>query len=464
MHMKNILLLAGLISLESAFALELPPNCEPYQRPAREKRTFRSACIDQYIGQTASKIKDEKLRRMFVACFPNTLDTTVRGEGYIITGDIDAMWQRDSGAQVWPYLRFAKKDEQIRNLIRAVLRRQFAGIRRDPYANAFYYDSNREGEWQSDATKMQKGCHERKWEIDSLCYPLRLAYGYWQATGDESFFDEQWKETVRVILETLRKQQRRDGFETDYRFQRKAVNPTDSLPNNGHGAPAKTTGLIASAFRPSDDACTLPFLVPSNFFAADVLTKASEILLQVNKDKELGLACERLSLEITRALNEYAVVEVKGFGKVYAYEVDGFGGRVIMDDANVPSLLSLPYLTRMSKDDPIYQNTRRLILSSANPYYFAGSKLAGVGSPHTGFDRVWPMSIIMRAFTSDDPAEIRAALKMLRDTTGGTGFLHESVHVDNAEDFTRRWFAWANTLFGELVVHALEMGCLEKAL
>ncbi|MGN0855168.1 MAG: glycoside hydrolase family 125 protein [Kiritimatiellia bacterium] len=461
--MRNPVLFILMAAIHSACAVPVPPNCAPYQRPAPEHRTFRSASVDRCIEATAKRIADPELRKMFVACFPNTLDTTVKGEGYVITGDIDAMWQRDSAAQVWPYLRFVKDDPALAELIRAVLRRQFAAIRRDPYANAFYADEGREGEWRSDATEMKKGVHERKWEIDSLCYPLRLAHGYWKASGDGKFFDEAWRATVRTIVATFREQQRRHGQETSYRFQRKAANPTDSLGNGGCGAPVKPVGLIASGFRPSDDACTLPFLVPSNFFAADVLRKAAEILRKVNGDEKLARDCTALADEITAALAKHAVVDTPKFGKVYAYEVDGFGGRILMDDANVPSLLALPYLTEMSAQDAVYRNTRRMILSPANPYYFAGTALKGVGSPHTGFDRVWPMSVIMRAFTSDDPREVRACLKMLRDTSGGTGFLHESVNDCNPRDFTRSWFAWANTLFGELVLESVEKGYLGGA-
>ncbi len=126
-----------------------------------------------------------------------------------------------------------------------------------------------------------------------------------------------------------------------------------------------------------------------------------------------------------------------------------------MDDANVPSLLAMPYLNSISVNDPIYQNTRRFVWSPDNPFFFRGKAGEGIGGPHIGYDMVWPMSLIMRAFTSRDNGELRQCMKMLRDNDGGTGFMHEAFHKDNADKFTRKWFAWANTLFGELIIHLM---------
>ena len=437
--------------------------CQVPGRPPVAERSFRSAAVDAKVEEVAAKIKDPELRKMFVACFPCTLDTTVRGDGFVITGDIDAMWLRDSAAQVWPYLRFANEDAQLKAFIRRLIVRQFEALNRDPYANAFYNTPEKVSEWKSDQTDMKPGLHERKYEIDSLCYPVRLAHGYWKATDDVSIFDATWVSTVKTVLATFREQQRKGGQRTAYKFQRRAENPTDSLGNHGYGAPVKPVGLIASAFRPSDDATTLPFLVPSNFFAVDILRKAAEILESVNKDAALAADCRALADEVAAALEKYAKVETKEWGVVYAFEVDGFGGRLLMDDANAPSLLSLPYLCGVDRQDPVYVNTRRMILSpEGNPYYFKGKALSGIGSPHTGLDQVWPMSVIMQILTDADDAEIAAALKMLVKTTGGTGFMHESVDKDDPSKFSRSWFAWANTLFGEVVLELVESNRLER--
>ena len=455
--MVHIVALALSSVAMSSVAVECPPNCAPYARPAPDKRTFRSEAVDRALAALAARIADPQLRRMFEACYPNTLDTTVRKDGYVITGDIDAMWLRDSGQQMWPYLRFAKEDAKLAELIRSVVRRQFGFMRHDPYANAFY-DTARLGEFKNDETVMKPGVHERKWEIDSLCYPLRLAHGYWKATGDTSLFDDSWKRTVRVVLSTFKEQQKKTGQKTSYRFRRKAQNPTDSLSNEGYGPPVNPVGLIASAFRPSDDACTFQFLVPSNFFAVDVLGKAAEILSKVNGDEVLAEECRALASEVSSALKRHAVVKTKDFGEIYAFEVDGYGGALLMDDANAPSLLSLPYLCGVSSKDPVYRNTRRFVLSKANPYYFEGSALSGIGSPHTGLGRAWPLSVVMRALTAETDEEARQCLEALVGSTAGTGFIHESVDVNDASKFTRPWFGWANTLFGELVYDMVESG------
>lgn len=428
-------------------------------RPPEEVRTFRSEAVDAKIASVAAKIKNKTVRDMFEACYPNTLDTTVKGDGYVITGDIDAMWLRDSAAQVWPYLRHVGEDARLKELVRKLILRQFANLRLDPYANAFYADGKKVGEWKDDMTDMKPGLHERKYEIDSLCYPIRLAYGYWKASGDATVFSGEWENTLRIVLRTFREQQRKGGQETSYRFQRLTKTPVDTLGNSGRGNPVRPVGLIASAFRPSDDATILPFLVPSNFFAVDVLRKSLEILKATGGSAALAKECDALADEVHEALMKHAVVDTEKWGRVYAFEVDGYGGHILMDDANAPSLLSLPYLCGIDRHDPVYMNTRRMILSpEGNPYCFRGKALEGIGSPHTGLGKVWPMSLIMRILTSEDDDEIRAAMKMLVDTTAGTGFMHESVNADDPADFTRSWFAWANTLFGEVVLELVERG------
>ena len=429
-------------------------------RPEEKERLFRSDAVEKQILALKDKLTaiDPKLYWMFANCFPNTLDTTVHysnadgdDDTFVYTGDIHAMWLRDSAAQVWPYLRYVNQDESLRRLIRGVIRRQFACIMIDPYANAFNMGPIG-GEWQTDETEMKKELHERKYEIDSLCYPLRLAYEYWQRTGDTSIFDAKWIEVVKAILATFRDQQNWNGVKTNYHFRREPRALHDNRSNDGYGHPGKACGLIASAFRPSDDSTIFPFLVPSNFFAVSVLRKAATILRQVNQEKVLAGECEQLASQVELALKEYAVVEHPKYGKIYAFEVDGFGSALLMDDSNAPSLLCLPYLTDVSIDDPIYQNTRRFVWSEDNPYFFRGKAGEGIGGPHCGLDKPWPMSLVMKAFTTNDRAEKEWCVQQILKTDAGTGFMHESFNKDDAADFTRSWFAWANTLFGELIV------------
>lgn len=429
-------------------------------RPPFANRKFTSDVIEKIISQTKNAIPDKHLGWLFENCFPNTLDTTVdfeiienKPDTYIITGDIDAMWLRDSTAQVWPYLPFIKEDKKLQDLIKGVINRQTKCILLDPYANAFYKDFNKVSEWKSDLTNMKPGIHERKWEIDSLCYPIRLAHAYFQLTNDTSGFDADWREAMRKVLQTFTEQQRKNN-EGPYSFQRTTSWATDGVPLSGYGYPVKPVGLICSIFRPSDDATIFPFLIPSNFFAATSIQQLFSILKEIHADMTVFKPYENLHQEITQALQQYAYTLHPVYGKVIAYEVNGFGSFNLMDDANIPSLLSLPYLIGNDfAQNAEYINTRKLLLSGENPFFFEGSAGEGNGSPHTGMDYIWPMSITMRALTSDDDKEIHHCLQMLVHSNAGTGFMHESFFKNDASKFTRKWFAWANTLFGELIVH-----------
>lgn len=432
----------------------------PTRRPMLSERSFVSSAVDQQIAQIKPLIKSPKLAWMFENCFPNTLDTTVRfkmvdgkPDTFVITGDIHAMWLRDSAAQVFPYLDFAKQDEPLRLLIEGVIRRQSSQIILDPYANAFN-DGPTGSKWSTDGTsKMIAEVYERKWEIDSLCYPVRLAYYYWKKTGDSSIFDKQWRQSAELILQTFREQQRKESL-GPYYFYRVTDRQGDTVLNRGYGSPIKPVGLICSSFRPSDDATLLNFLIPSNLFAVESLRQLSEIGDQILGDADFSTRCSVFADEIWTAVKRYGIVNHPICGQVYAFEVDGFGNHICMDDANVPSLLSLPYLCRfISQNDPVYLRTRQLVWSDNNPYFFKGKAGEGIGGPHVSFDNIWPMSIIIKAMTTSDPAQIKACVKQLVDTDGDTGFMHETFFKDNAATFSRSWFAWANTLFGELILH-----------
>lgn len=426
-------------------------------RPIPAERKFISEAIESTIASVKAGVKDQELGWLFENCFPNTLDTTVnfkyidgRPDTFVITGDINAMWLRDSTAQVWPYLPLANKDKKLKELLAGVVNRQTKCILIDPYANAFN-DGPTGGGWETDQTEMKPELHERKWEIDSLCYPVRLAHGYWKTTGDTSVFDSSWKRAMALVLKTFREQQRKDS-RGPYTFNRATAWHTDTVPGNGYGNPMKAVGLIVSIFRPSDDSTIFPFLIPSNFFAVKSLRQMAEIFSEVVKDEEFSDECLKFADEVQMALSSYAVAEHPRYGNIYAYEADGLGNNLFMDDANVPSLLSLPYLDCISADDEIYLNTRKFLFSENNPYFFKGTAAEGIGSPHTLIDKIWPISIIMRALTSRDDQEILQSLRYLKETHAGTGFMHESFNKNDSKDFTRKWFAWANTLFGELVL------------
>ena len=427
-------------------------------RPKAADRMFRSAAVEELILATSAKIADRELAALFANCYPNTLDTTVepgRFEGKpdtaVITGDIAAMWLRDSSAQVWPYLPLAARDTPLRELLEGVIRRQTRCLLIDTYANAFMADLNAPPlSWSAkDLTEMKQGVGERKYELDSLCYPIRLAHGYWMQTGDTKPFDAAWQQAMGLVVQTMRVQQRKSG-DGPYHFQRLSIISTETLPVAGYGNPVMPVGLIASGFRPSDDACVFPFLVPSNLFAVTSLRQLAKMAHAILRDDVLANAAEALAGEAEIALRRYAVAQTTQ-GTVWAYEVDGFGGQLLMDDANVPSLLALPYLAS-SPDKALYARTRAFVWSEQNPWFFKGSAGEGIGGPHEGRDSIWPMSQMVYALTSNSSEEVRKTLRMLKASSAGTGFMHESYNKDDYAKFTRPWFAWANTLFGELIV------------
>ncbi|MGA3269240.1 MAG: glycoside hydrolase family 125 protein [Verrucomicrobiota bacterium] len=454
---QNTSLLAAGLALTPSISLAAETGF-PVVRVPEAQRKFKSAAVEKIIAQVQASMGNRELAWMFGNCFPNTLDTTVdfemldgRPDTYVITGDIDAMWLRDSSAQIWPYLPLLGEDPKLQQLIAGVIVRQTKFILLDPYANAFYKDPNKISQWKTDLTDMKPGIHERKWELDSLCYPIRLAHGYWTTTRDITPFDATWRQGLLLTLKTFREQQRKNG-PGPYHFQRRAPNPLDSLLLDGYGSPGRPVGMIFSMFRPSDDSTVFPFLVPSNFFAVASLRQAAEMLEQIHQDTANAAECRTLADEVEQALRQYAVIPLPGGGTGFAYEVDGYGSRNCMDDANVPDLLSMPYLNVVKRDDPRYEATREWVLSTRNPYYLKGQAAEGLGGPHTGLNKIWPLGLITQAMTSTDDGEIRHCLATLQHTHAGLGFMHESFDKDHADQFTRSWFAWANTIFGELIL------------
>ena len=433
------------------------------KRPPVADRKFTSAAIERVIATAGDVIKDPALLALFTNCLPNTLDTTVsfgrdsagRPDTFVITGDIDAMWLRDSTAQVWPYLPLATTDEPLRNLIAGVIHRQAACVRLDPYANAFLHHPDRISEFHSDHTDMRPGVHERKYELDSLCSVLRLSVGYYDATADASPFDDDWHKAVDVALDTITTEQagsdERDR--SHYHFARTTSRATDSLPlAGGHTYPHRRCGLSASPFRPSDDACVFALPIAANAMAVAKLRGLARMLGAIGKYPATASRATALAASIDAGIQAVGVVEHSRYGKIFAYEVDGYGSCLFMDDANVPSLLSLPYLGYCDAADPTYQRTRKFLLSDDNPFYAAGKAGRGIGGPHVGPGWIWPIAITIQALTSTDDHEITDCLRQLKTTDAGTGFMHESFWKDDANRYSRPWFAWANTLFGELIL------------
>jgi meiotically up-regulated gene 157 (Mug157) protein len=440
-----------------------PSGSAPWERPDPSDRCARSEAIERRVRAAAVRIADPGLRRLLEGTLPNTLDTTIvaggtdrRPDTFVLTGDIEAMWLRDSTAQVWPYLASVRDDPDLDRLIRGVIHRQAGQILLDPYANAFLSD-DRASEWAGDETDMRPGVHERKWEPDSLMAFMRLSAGYWHASRSVRPFDAAWRGALELALRTLRTEQRFDGAST-YRFHRPGGDPTDLVPRGGLGAPTRANGMVHGAFRPSDDASALPLNVPVNLALASALDAVAPLAAEVGM-RGAPSDARAIAVAIRDGVARDGTVAAGGT-TTWAYEVDGLGGRVLMDDANAPSLLSLPYLGACDTTDPTYIATRRWVLSAANPWWFQGEVAEGVGSPHTGPRRVWPIALAMRGLTATNDAERVAAVRMLGATHAGTFLAHESVDVDDPRQFTRPWFAWANSLVGELLERSALDGLL----
>ncbi|WP_182200303.1 glycoside hydrolase family 125 protein [Paraliobacillus salinarum] len=397
---------------------------------------------------------DLKIRTMFENCFSNTYDTTLRpqedGTTFVITGDIPAMWLRDSAAQVRPYLLLAENSEYMSDLIHGVIQKQLKYIIHDPYANAFNETANGQ-RYHDDKTEMTPLMWERKYEIDSLCYPIQLAYLLWKATNRTDHFNSTFEQATKAIIETWKIEQYHTK-KSSYYFSRDSCPAQDTLSHDGKGAPVGYTGMTWSGFRPSDDACQYGYLIPSNMFAVVVLKYIAEIATEVLDDTVLAQVAIQLAEEIDQGIQRYGKVEHPKFGTIYAYETDGLGNHLLMDDANVPSLLSIPYLGYCDADDPIYLNTRKFILSDSNPYYYSGEVASGVGSPHTPEDFIWHIALSIQGLTATSSNEKAAILETFKRTDAKTNLMHEGFHVDNPDIFTRSWFAWANSMFSEFVL------------
>lgn len=416
------------------------------------------------LSEAESKLADRpKLLQQFRNCFPNTLETTTKlmedGTTFVITGDIPAMWLRDSVEQLIHYVPLAKDDTGLQRIISGLIKRHAMYIGIDPYANAFNETANHWHWDANDETEMSPWVWERKFELDSLCFTVRLAYNYWRETGLTDIFDGQFKEALRSIVDVWKTEQRHFEQST-YRFKRYNCPAIDTLRNDGLGMPVNYTGMVWSGFRPSDDACELHYNIPSNMFAAVSLSQMREMAKWVYRDEAFAKEVKELEDDIRHGIELYGVYNHPVYGKIYAYETDGYGNYCLMDDAGTPSLLSIPYIGYTDVSDPIYQNTRRFILSKDNPFYYEGKAAKGIGSPHTPPNYIWHMALAMQGLTSETDAEMLEMIDLLEATDAETGFMHEGFHVDDPKQFTRPWFSWSNSLFSQLVYRAMEKGIL----
>jgi meiotically up-regulated gene 157 (Mug157) protein len=351
---------------------------------------------------------------------------TADGTAYVKTGDIPAEWLRDSSVQVEAtYLGFLD-DPQVRALYKAVIRRQAKYLLVDAYANAFRQDYS---VW------------ERKFELDSLCYPVLLAWKYYKVTGDSSPFTPEVRQAFDRVLDVMEIEQHH-AERSAYRFK----SDTEEAGLN----PVAYTGMIWTGFRPSDDLSTYNYLIPAEMMAVQALS-ALEDIATIYHDAAMATRAEALRQAVHHGIQEYGIVKGPAGQPVYAYEVDGLGHANLMDDANVPDLLAAPYFGYVGIDDPIYRNTRRFVLSAANPYFYSGPLAAGLGSPHTPKGMVWPLGLLAEGFTTDDSAERQRVLTMLLASDPGDHRLHESFDPRDATKYTRKDFGWPNAWFAEYI-------------
>lgn len=407
---------------------------------------------------------DSKVSKIFEAGIKNTYQTTIlkleEDKTFVITGDIPAMWLRDSSAQLKPFLRIVNKSNEVKDTIKGLIKQQMELIAIDPYANAFNLNPEEDNIHSSDLPATDPRVWERKYEIDSLCYPVELAYLYYMETKDKSIFTEEFLSAMKIIF-SLFKLEQNHHEDSKYSFVRYADwllfdEPEriefETLKNEGRGSDCSYTGMTWCGFRPSDDACKYGYLVPSNMFAVVILKYMSEIINNIYGEKEFSNEIQTLAEQIDSGIKKYGIVNHEVYGEIYAYEVDGLGNANLMDDANIPSLLSLPYLNYCSTSDKVYQNTRRFILSKSNPYFYSGTFAKGIGSPHTPENYIWHMSLAMQGITSTSDVEKEEILSTLIKTDADENMMHEGFDVENPSNFTRPWFSWANAMFAEFVL------------
>ncbi|KAL1984526.1 hypothetical protein VTN96DRAFT_9026 [Rasamsonia emersonii] len=469
----------------------------PFQRPAVECRTFASPLVERVIDDITSRMVDKDLAQLFRNAFPNTLDTTIAWhtngsstdtttsakaksqrdssqwqgpQTFIVTGDIMAEWLRDSTNQLAPYQALAKKDAALYTLILGAINTQAEFVIQSPYCNAFQPPPP--SGLRPSSNGQQDTVHpaydpsvvfECKYELDSLAHFLALGNQFYEATGSTEFLTSRWYKALKTLLDVLDAESQptfndKGQFVTNtYTFQRVTSAGTETLSLGGVGNPLNSgTGLIRSAFRPSDDATIFGFFIPPNAMMSVQLGKTADVIAAAGGDKRLVSDLRQRARNLRNAVLEHGVTNHKKYGDVYAFEVDGYGSRLLMDDANIPSLLSLPLLGFVDQNDVVYQNTRKMILEQAgNPYYLTGSAFQGIGGPHIGLKNAWPMSLLVQALTSDSDAEIAHCIELVRNSSR-LGLVHESIDVNNITDYTRSWFAWANSLFAQTILKLAE--------
>lgn len=423
---------------------------------------------ERYRDEIAAKIEDKALRELFINCFGSALSTTIEplddGTYFAGSGDIHPMWLRDVAEQMLPYIPLAAEDEEMRTVVKGLLARCWKYILLDPYANAFHEAPlGTHLIYFHDEPETDPWVWERKYEVDSLCFPLWSAYRYWKESGDGSVFTEDYFAALRTVVDVWKVEQYHDE-KSPYYFIRKPALPNVTVAphdkfrgENDQPNPTAYTGMTWTGFIGSDDSVVYNYNTPENFFAAAVLGEAEEILTEQGQGDTVLLAdIKQLKAEIQSGIQKYCVIDHENDGKIYAYETDGLGHYRFMDDCNIPSLTSLPLFLPELADDPVYQNTRKFIFSKGNPYYYEGKNGSGIGSAHTPEGCIWTLGVAAEILTCPDRNRVKALLKMLSTCDAGRGTTPESFDVSDPETHTREWYPASDSLFAAAVIAAVE--------
>ncbi|MCJ1365406.1 hypothetical protein MMC16_004527 [Acarospora aff. strigata] len=355
--------------------------------------------------------------------------------------DSNAMWLRDSANQMQSYLpllQASSSEDSIASLYRGVINLQSRYLLTSPYCNSFQppVESGIAPASNSAARDDKvipayndQAVFECKYELDSLAAFLEVSSNYYSRTQDLDFFRRyRWVDAIKAVMGVagamMTPTYAPNGSvnSSPYTFTRLTTRASETLENDGIGNPVQAdTGLVRSAFRPSDDATIFQLFIPANMMFSRYLNTTAQIMASLGNQYTLAADMSRLSTQLRDAITRLGVVNDPTYGSVYAYEIDGYGSRNLMDDANIPSLLSAPFIGYLDTSDPVYQSTRKFVLSSNNPYFMRGPAINAVGGPHNGPGYAWPMASIIRILTSDDDAEITATLKEIVSSTDGLG-------------------------------------------
>ncbi|KAH0496103.1 hypothetical protein TgHK011_003484 [Trichoderma gracile] len=444
----------------------------PYMRPSEECRTFKSPAVEKVISDLKSQLKDPDLARLFENTFPSTLDTTVKyfdpakNLAFIITGDITAQWLRDTGNQFAHLYKLLPHDKNLQALVKAVINTEARYISQYPYCGSFQPppESGLAPSVNDWATGVRvnppvdnQTVFECKYELDSLAGFLKITRSYYANTKDSSFINDNWNaamaQIVRVLFEQSQSSWSQDfQWVSYYNWTGTAGALSPMVPNSGNGEPKQANGLVASSHRPSDDLCVFNFITSDNAMMSVELANVADMLAAIGTQRPLAKQLRQYSDTIKQAVWAHT----RAANGIFAYETNGLGAQYIMDDANVPSLVSLPYLGFLKRSDSTYQKTKAAMFSRANPYYAAGKSFDGIGGPHVNATYPWPMSQISAIFGTDSDREIKQRLALILGSTSGLGLIHESVSIYNGSSYTRPWFAWANSYFAEMVLDLAE--------